>query len=160
MPSIVEVIIINTYIAYLLLNVVSKRSMLEDDPTSDYSTSLEANLLSAMDPQVGEDELGDNQSIGIELRNISIVCVYNAIIIHFAGLSEIQLPQKIRRRGRPKGAENTVIGLPRRRHHKGRKPLPFLKRHRVERERGIKRLIFVPESNSETIAAPSQLLFV
>ena len=49
--------------------------MLEDDPTSDYSTSLEANLLSAMDPQVGEDELGDNQSIGIELSNISIVCV-------------------------------------------------------------------------------------
>lgn len=35
-------------------------------------------------------------------------------------MSQVKMPPKIVRRGRPKGAEATVIGLPRKRHHNGK----------------------------------------
>ncbi len=42
------------------------------------------------------------------------------------GLGEIQVPPKVRKRGRPKGAEKTAIGLPRKK-KKDDKPVPFSK---------------------------------
>ena len=48
--------------------------------------------------------------------------------------TDIKLPPKIRKRGRPKGAETTVIGLPKRRKVVDR-PLPFLKKLPYEREK-------------------------
>lgn len=55
----------------------------------------------------------------------------------FAELTGIQLPPKMRKRGRPKGAEKTVIGLTRKkRKSSGSKPLPFLKKHPADKEKG------------------------
>jgi hypothetical protein len=43
----------------------------------------------------------------------------------------------MRKRGRPKGAEKTVIGLTRKkRKSSGSKPLPFLKKHPADKEKG------------------------
>lgn len=55
-------------------------------------------------------------------------------------LSEIQsikLPPIYRKRGRPKGHEKTVIGLPCKRHKKGisLNPVPFTRKHPEDRER-------------------------
>ena len=50
------------------------------------------------------------------------------------GLRDIKLPPKIRKRGRPKGAEKTTIGLPRKK--KENKPVPFLKKYPTDREKG------------------------
>ena len=46
----------------------------------------------------------------------------------------------IKKRGRPKGAEKTVIGLPRRKRFRGdqiRKPVSFLKKSPAHREEGL-----------------------
>ena len=51
------------------------------------------------------------------------------------GLENVRFPPKIKKRGRPKGAEKTVIGLPRKK-KKMDKPTPFLKKHPIDKERG------------------------
>lgn len=43
----------------------------------------------------------------------------------------------MRKRGRPKGAEKTVIGLPRKRHKGMSKPIPFIKKQPIEKDKGI-----------------------
>lgn len=46
-------------------------------------------------------------------------------------VSDLKLPPIMKKRGRPKGAEKTVIGLPTRKKFKGdqvRKPVPFFKK--------------------------------
>jgi len=50
-------------------------------------------------------------------------------------LNQIKLPPKIRKRGRPKGLEKTVIGLPRKKKCRN-KTLPFLKKLPVDRDKG------------------------
>ena len=52
------------------------------------------------------------------------------------GLENVKLPPKIKKRGRPKGAEKTVIGLPRKK-KKTDKPIPFLKKQPIDKERGM-----------------------
>ena len=55
----------------------------------------------------------------------------------YADLKCIQLPPKMRKRGRPKGAEKTVVGLTRKKaKSSGSKPLPFLKKHPIDKEKG------------------------
>ena len=54
---------------------------------------------------------------------------------NIVGLRDIKLPPKIRKRGRPKGAEKTTIGLPRKK-KKENKPVPFLKKYPTDREKG------------------------
>ena len=54
--------------------------------------------------------------------------------IYTAELKTIKLPPKMRKRGRPKGAETTVIGLPKRR-KRSNKTVPFLKKLPSEREK-------------------------
>ena len=44
------------------------------------------------------------------------------------------MPPKMRKRGRPKGADKTVIGLPRKKMRTGGKPVPFLRKLPKERE--------------------------
>ena len=63
------------------------------------------------------------------------VCMYVCMYVCLAGLSKILLPPKMKKRGRPKGAEKTVIGLPRKK-HRGDKPIPFIKKPPLEKERG------------------------
>ena len=55
--------------------------------------------------------------------------------MHLADLANIQLPPKVRKRGRPKGAALTVIGLPKK---KGRmcKPQEFRRKSPREKEKG------------------------
>ena len=57
------------------------------------------------------------------------------VLVFAEVLQEIKLPAKVRKRGRPKGAERTVIGLPRKK-KRGNKPVPFLKKCPVDKERG------------------------
>ena len=53
-------------------------------------------------------------------------------------MSELKLPPVMKKRGRPKGAEKTVIGLPRKK-FKGNtiKPASFLKKSPADREKGV-----------------------
>ena len=51
------------------------------------------------------------------------------------GLETMKLPCKMRKRGRPKGANKTVIGLPRKK-SRGNKPVSFL-------YKGVKQLLFI-----------------
>ena len=53
-------------------------------------------------------------------------------------MGDIKLPPKIRKRGRPKGTEKTIIGLPQKK-KKENKPfiIPFLKKYPTDRENSI-----------------------
>ena len=51
-------------------------------------------------------------------------------------VGDIKLSPKIRKRGRPKGAEKTIISLPRKK-KKENKPIPFLKKYTTDRENSI-----------------------
>ena len=53
----------------------------------------------------------------------------------------------MRKRGRPKGAEQTVIGLPRKK-RRGNKPLPFLKKSPSDKEKGINLSVYTIVINS------------
>jgi len=53
----------------------------------------------------------------------------------YIDINQIKLLPKIRKRGRPKGLEKTVIGLPRKKY--GNKTLPFFKKLPVDRDKGI-----------------------
>ncbi len=60
--------------------------------------------------------------------------MYFLIIVTVA---QIKMPPKMVRRGRPKGAELTVIGLPRKRSHNGmlkKKPKTFINKSATEKE--------------------------
>lgn len=46
------------------------------------------------------------------------------------------MPPVLKKRGRPKGAEKTVIGLPRKKAKKESRPVQFLKKIPIDRERG------------------------
>ena len=60
-----------------------------------------------------------------------IVCPCTA-----ATISNVKLPGKIPKRGRPKGSELTVIGIPKRKKIADG-PVGFLKQHPKDQERGI-----------------------
>ena len=47
---------------------------------------------------------------------------------------KLHLPPKMVKRGRPKGQETNVVGLPRK--MKSTRPIPFLKKTPVEKEKG------------------------
>ena len=51
-------------------------------------------------------------------------------------ISSVRLPGKIPKRGRPKGSELTVIGIPKKKKLAGG-PVAFLKQHPKDQERGI-----------------------
>ena len=61
------------------------------------------------------------------------------IIIIIAGIKKLKLPPIIKKRGRPKGAEKTVIGLPSRKKVKKDQPVAFLKKSPASREEGKER---------------------
>ena len=62
-------------------------------------------------------------------------CTFLIIITCLIEFQDVTLPHKMKKRGRPKGAEKTVIGLPRKKNRPD-KPVPFLKKLPVDRERG------------------------
>ena len=58
-------------------------------------------------------------------------------VLTLVTVTQIKMPPKIMRRGRPKGAEATVIGLPRKRGHDGtlkKKPKTFINKSAKEKE--------------------------
>ena len=55
--------------------------------------------------------------------------------LFYVGLENVKLPPKMKKRGRPKGAKTTVIGLPRKKKKTG-KPTPFLKKLPNDKEKG------------------------
>ena len=59
------------------------------------------------------------------------MCAYVATTV-----SSVRLPGKIPKRGRPKGSELTVIGIPKKKKVADR-PVAFLKQHLKDQERGI-----------------------
>ena len=60
-----------------------------------------------------------------------VMATFGLLIID---LNQIKLLPKVRKRGRPKGSEKTVIGLPRKKC--GNKTLPFLKKFPADRDKG------------------------
>jgi len=57
----------------------------------------------------------------------------------YLDLENLKTPPLMKKRGRPKGAEKTVIGLPRCKKFKGeqiRKPVAFLRKTTANREEG------------------------
>ena len=78
---------------------------------------------------------------------VSPNCVNNLKLTRVLGLSEIKLPAMMRKRGRLKGAEQTVIGLPRKK-RRGNKPLPFLKKSPSDKEKGINLSVYTIVINS------------
>lgn len=56
-------------------------------------------------------------------------------------LSDVLMPPKLRKRGRPKGSEKTVIGIPRRKKRK-LGPVPFIKKLPLEKDKSI---IYYPD---------------
>lgn len=60
-------------------------------------------------------------------------------------VQSIVLPPKLRKRGRPKGASLTVIGLPRKKTCQTSKPVAFIKRHIREREKLILSWLFTAD---------------
>ena len=53
----------------------------------------------------------------------------------FTALADIKILKKIKKRGRPKGIDTTVIGLPK--HRKSDKPVPFCKKTPKEKKKVI-----------------------
>ena len=65
---------------------------------------------------------------------LSEVLLYRILILfHAIGL---HLPPAVKRRGRPKGHDVTVIGLPAKKKKNNNKPVPFLRKHSSEKQRG------------------------
>ena len=53
----------------------------------------------------------------------------------YVDIQDVILPPKLKKRGRPKGAEKTVIGLPAKK-KKAKLVVPFLKKLPAEKEKG------------------------
>ena len=52
------------------------------------------------------------------------------------------MPSKMRKRGRPKGVDKTVIGLPKaKKTKKTSKPIPFIKKQQLEKDRSELKLM-------------------
>lgn len=51
-------------------------------------------------------------------------------------IEKIKSPPKIKKRGRPKGHETTVVGLPKKRLKLKDRLIPFLKKHWKDRDKG------------------------
>ena len=62
-------------------------------------------------------------------------CLRSYVI--YIDVSHLQLPPKLKRKGRPKGSQLTVIGLPKKKGRCDSKPIAFIKRHPKEKERGM-----------------------
>ena len=70
---------------------------------------------------------------------ISVVCIIahnNYIYFWIVDNSNLKLPPKQKKRGRPKGSELTVIGLPKKK-HRDDGPVALIKKHPKEKKRGI-----------------------
>ena len=67
------------------------------------------------------------------------ICILIHVNHFILDMENLRVPPVLRKRGRPKGAEKTVIGLPRCKKFKGdqiRKPVAFLKKTTANREEG------------------------
>ena len=73
--------------------------------------------------------------IKLRVKVHAVITVF-LIFTTFIEFQDVTLPPKLKKRGRPKGAEKTVIGLPKKK-KKSNKSVPFLKKLPVNRERGI-----------------------
>ncbi len=83
------------------------------------------------------------------------------IIVHTCihiDIGSLKLPPIIKKRGRPKGAEKTVIGLPSRKRFKGdqvRKPVSFLKKSTSNKDEGT----LITTARPKTIMTFLQLFY-
>lgn len=76
------------------------------------------------------------------------------IVLISVDLSKISLPPKMRKRGRPKGADKAMIGLPKKK-CKGNNPQPFIKMSPKDREKGM-----IISNHFEIVLSTCILLFV
>lgn len=120
-----------------------------------------AEIVGTVSPIAATDEMHQHSDVGKHVSKYmicvqfnSIFCAENEVIvdetenqgsnyvlflivyINFTDFQDVILPPKLKKRGRPKGAEKTIIGLPRKK-KKSNKSVPFLKKLPVDRERGI-----------------------
>ena len=51
--------------------------------------------------------------------------------------TDIQVPPAVKKHGRPKGSDLTVVGLPKKKQKGLKGPCPFIRLHTCEKERGM-----------------------
>lgn len=91
---------------------------------------------------LSKDNSNNNNSNNEGRILLSIIIIINNVFIVLAVAQEnevqlIKLPKKMRKRGRPKGAGLTVVGLPKKKVCAGTTPKPFLNRSEWEKAKGI-----------------------
>ena len=79
-----------------------------------------------------------------------------------AGVKKLKLPPVIKKRGLPKGAEKTIIGLPARKRLKKIQPVSFLKKSPASRDEGNSHTLpqFTPPSLSVLKVAIARSFFL
>lgn len=80
------------------------------------------------------DNIGTASSVHALSGQCDCACV--SCSIYVTDILHLQLPPKMKRRGRPKGSELTTIGLPKKKKRSDGKPVAFIKKHPKEKERG------------------------
>ena len=97
-------------------------------------------------PQVKKVKLDILYSLSCLITCIHCVILHLALKFFFISNKDIQLvkfPPVVRKRGRPKGSDLTVIGLPAKRRRNATsgcyksRPVPFIKKHPLEKDKSL-----------------------
>ena len=120
-----------------LVNVDHPKGCLSDlDLANAQNKKAVSSDLENMEDYSIDPNLVNSQTAKGKLTDPAIEHCDDFVVNDMHDLASIKLPPKIKKRGRPKGAGLTVIGLPRKKHCKD-KPVKFLKKGKQEREKQI-----------------------
>ena len=106
-----------------------------------------------------EKEAGYNLGEGVDHQAMEPeVSVVEDESLPVPSLGSIKMPPKKTRKGRPRGCDSTVIGLPRSKHSKADKPVPFEKLGASEKDVAILRCFVSDEVAHEAVNGDGRLI--